>query len=158
MKTRKAINFYGTFKGLYEWGRGWMSAEKSSKWNYWWKYEFPHMDVCYWRNYIPGNGFGECGRLVSTSEAVYMHPMAIYGTFVEGGLSKGCYINGVDYRYVFYDELQELTNICKAVAEYCGGDFVMDTTREFTIEEPDERFDLVGHDEYMVNCAERVER
>ena len=155
MKTRKAINFYGTFKGLYEWGRGWVSAEKKAKWDYWWENEFPEMWTTFWR-YLGGED-GECGRLVATSEAVYLHPMAIYGTVVEGGCSCGCYIDGQKYKYVFYDELCELNKICKAVAEYCGGDFVMDTTKEFTIEEPDERFDFTERNEYMFNCAERVE-
>lgn len=158
MKTRKAINFYGAFTGLYEWGKGWISHEKKMKWDYWWKYEFPKTHHTHWQNYIEGSMSGECGRLVGTGEAVYMHPMAIYGTFVESGLSRGRYIDGVEYRYVFYEDLKELTDICKEVAEYCGGDFVMDTTREFLIEEPDERFDLIGEKEYMENCAERVER
>lgn len=158
MKTRKAINFYGSFVGLYEWGRGWISREAMGKWDYWWKYEFPKVATYKWKRYIPGDGFGECGSLVGSHNVIYMHPMAIYGTFVEAGISCGCHINGQDYKYVFYDDLEALTKICKAVAEYCGGDFVMDTTKEFTIEEPDERFDLVGKEEYMMNCAERVGR
>ena len=156
MKTRKAINFYGSFKGLYEMGRGWISREVKEKWNSWWKNEFPKMASFRWKTYIPGNDTSECGCLVGSHNVIYMHPMAIYGTFVEAGISCGCNINGKKYKYVFYDDLKALDAICKAVAEHCGGTFVMDTTKEFTIQEPDKRFDLSSKEEYMEKCAEEV--
>lgn len=156
MATRKAINFYGTFVGLYEWGKGWVSHNAKEKWDFWWKYEFPKVASYKWHTYLPGNGLGECGRLVGNSNVIYMHPMAIYGTFVEGGISCGCYINDKHYKYVFYDDLESLNEICKAVAEYCGGTFVLDTTKEFEIVIPNERHDFVSKEDYMVNCGEEV--
>ena len=162
MEKKKAIHFYGTFEGLYEWGKGWKSEEVMNKWNYWWKNEFPKLHTGTWENYIEPKYIWESGRLVSLSASIYMHPMGIHGTLTEGELSCSCCLPEenckYDYRYVFYDQLKELSRICTAVAEYCGGTFTLDTTREFDIEIPDERFVLNDRADYMHNCAERKER
>jgi hypothetical protein len=156
---RKAINFYGSFEGLYDWGRGWISREAMGKWDYWWKYEFPKMGTIHWKEYIPSYDSGACGSLLGLGKAIYLHPMAIYGTFVESGCSCACYIDGERYKFVFYNELKELNKICKAVAEYCGAEFHMDTTREFDIEEPEERIEFAEkRDDYITKCCEKVAR
>lgn len=154
MATRKAIAFNGMFNGLYEWGKGWVSNEVREKWDYWWENEFPEMWTTFWR-YVGGED-GECGRLVGTGEAVYMHPMVTRGTFVSCGVTCGCYVGGEKYEYAFYEELAELERICVAVAEYCGGSFHMSTTKEFDIEVPDDMFSFGGRDEYAVVCGSPV--
>lgn len=154
MATTRFIHFYGTFKGLYEWGRGW-TYEMERKWNEFWKTQFPKMADNHWLRYVPGNGFGECGTLCGRNINVYMHPMAIYGYMSEGGVSCGAYIDGEPYNYVFYDELEKLNEICKAAAEYCGGAFVLDTTKEFEVEIPEDRFDFTDKTAYMKNCARK---
>ena len=157
MATRKAVSFYGNFIGLYEWGEGWLSHDVKEKWNFWWKYEFPKIASYEWHTYIPGSSSSGCGRLVGKNNVIYMHPMSIYGTFVEDGVSCICHVDGKGYRYVFYDDLESLREICKAAAEYCGGAFILDTTKEFEITIPDERHDFAGKEEYAVNCGEEVE-
>jgi hypothetical protein len=161
MKTKKAIDFYGTFNGLYEWGKGWVSLDVMNKWEYWWANEFPKFNAWLWHQYIPGKNLGECGILVSNSASIYMHPMAIYGMLTEGGLSRGCSLSEeghkYNYKYVFLDQLNELRRICEAVAEYCGGTFVLDTTKEFDIPIPDERFVVKEKIDYLHNCAEKME-
>lgn len=156
MEKVRFIHFYGTFNGLYGWGEGW-TRETQAKWDEFWRTQFPKMANYQWVRYIPGNGFGECGTLCGRDINVYMHPMAIYGYMSEGGVSCGAYVDGQEYNYVFYDELEKLNEICKAVAEWCGGTFTLDTTKEFEVEIPQERFDFTDKGAYMKNCAKRVE-
>lgn len=154
MAKTRFIHFYGTFNGLYKWGEGW-TREMKAKWEEFWRTQFPKMANYQWVRYIPGNGFGVCGTLCGRNINVYMHPMAIYGYMSEGGVSCGAYIDGQEYNYVFYDELEKLNEICKAAAEWCGGSFVLDTTKEFEVEIPQERFDFTDKDAYMKNCAQK---
>jgi len=156
MAKARFIHFYGTFNGLYGWGEGW-TRETQAKWDEFWRTQFPKMADYHWLRYIPGNGFGECGTLCGRDINVYMHPMAIYGYMSEGGVSCGAYVDGEEYNYVFYDELEKLNEICKAAAEWCGGTFTLDTTKEFEVEIPQERFDFTDKGAYMKNCAKRVE-
>ncbi len=158
MTTARFIHFYGTFTGLYEWGKGWVSQTIRRKWDEFWRVEFPKMADYQWIRYVPGNDYGVCGTLCGRDINVYMHPMAIYGYMSEGGLSCGAYVGEDEYNYVFYDDLEKLNEICKAAAEYCGGSFVLDTTKEFRVEVPEERFILTDKDTYMKNCAEKKER
>lgn len=157
MAKTRFIHFYGTFNGLYEWGRGWTYAMQA-KWDEFWRTQFPKMANYQWLRYIPGDGFGECGTLCGRNINIYMHPMAIYGYMSEGGVSCGGYADGVEYNYVFLDELEKLNEICKAAAEYCGGTFVLDTTKEFEVEIPEERFDFTDRETYMKNCAKKMAR
>jgi hypothetical protein len=157
METKRFIHFYGTFNGLYKWGSGW-DGIMQAKWDEFWRTQFPKMADYQWVRYIPGDGFGECGTLCGTDINVYMHPMAIYGFMCEGGLSMGGYADGVEYNYVFLDELEKLNEICKAAAEWCGGTFTLDTTKEFEVEIPEERFDFTDRLNYMKNCAKKVTR
>ena len=154
MAKTRFIHFYGTFNGLYGWGEGW-TREMEAKWDEFWRTQFPKMADFRWIRYIPGNGFGECGTLCGRNINVYMHPMAIYGYMSEGGVSCGTYVDGQEYNYVFYDELEKLNEICKAAAEWCGGTFTLDTTKEFEVEIPQERFDFTDKDAYMKNCAQK---
>ena len=157
MTTARFIHFYGTFNGLYEWGGGWTSAMKA-KWDEFWQTQFPKMADYQWLRYIPGDDFGRCGTLCGRDINVYMHPMAIYGFMCEGGVSCGGYADGVEYNYVFLDELAKLNEICKAAAEWCGGEFVLDTTKEFRVEIPEERFVFTDEKSYIVNCGEKRHR
>ena len=156
MTTARFLHFYGTFKGLYEWGKGW-SRETMEKWDEFWMNEFPKMADFHWLRYIPGKGFGECGTLCGMNINVYMHPLAIYGYMSENGFSCGAYVGDDMYNYAFYDELEKLNEICKAAAEWCGGTFTLDTTKEFRVEVPEERFIFKEKDTYLKNCAEKKE-
>ena len=155
MTTTRFLHFYGTFKGLYEWGRGW-DAIMERKWNDFWLTQFPKMANYQWLRYVPGDGFGTCGTLCGRNINVYMHPMAIYGYMTEGGVSCGTTIDGKEYNYVFADELAKLNEICKAAAEWCGGTFTLDTTKEFEGAIPEERFDFTDKKTYIKNCARMV--
>ena len=157
MKTARFLHFYGTFNGLYEWGSGW-TYEMQEKWDEFWLTQFPKMADYHWLRYIPGRGFGECGTLCGRDINVYMHPMAIYGYMSEGGVSCGAMRDGVEYNYVFLDTLEKLNEISKAAAEWCGGTFTLDTTREFEVEIPDERFIFSDPDTYIKNCTRKVSR
>lgn len=157
MATKKAINYYGTFKGIYEWGKGFISTFVKYKWDEYWEKVFPTKWHCYWNTFVKGDGFGECGKLVGTSEAIYMHPLSFYGVFVEGGLSKGCSLPEEEhkyyYSYVFYDTLEELRKICEEAASYCGGSFVLETSKEFNVEVPEATIILDSKGKYMHECA-----
>ena len=99
----------------------------------------------------------EAGRLCPSN----VYPMQLrvtQGIMSEGGVSCGGYADGVEYNYVFFDELEKLNKICKAAAEYCGGTFILDTTKEFEVEIPEERFDFTDRPTYMKNCAREVTR
>ena len=156
MTTTRLIHFYGTFKGLYEWGKGW-SRETMEKWNEFWREEFPKMADYQWIRYIPSDEPGICGTLCGRDINIYMHPMAIYGYMYENGFSCGAYVGDDMYNYAFYDELEKLNEICKAAAEWCGGTFTLDTTKEFRVEVPEERFIFKEKDTYLKNCAEKKE-
>lgn len=160
MATTRFIHFYGTFKNLYEWGRGW-TYEMEARWNEFWMTQFPKMSSFRWLRYIPGSGFGECGTLCGRDINIYMHPMGIYGYMSEGGVSCGASLPEegykYDYNYVFYDELEELNKICKAAAEWCGGTFTLDTTKEFRVEIPEERHIFTDKATYLHECCERKE-
>lgn len=161
--TKKAINYYGTFNGIYEWGRGFISTFVQFKWDEYWRCVFPNRTrKCHWKTYVKGSGLGECGSLVGTSKAIYMHPMGIYGVFVEGGLSCGCSLPEEDhkyeYKYVFETELNELREICEEAAAYCGGSFTLECSPEFEIEVPDANILISNKVDYLHNCAERIER
>jgi hypothetical protein len=54
--------------------------------------------------------------------------------------------------------LEKLNEICKAAAEWCGGTFTLDATKEFEVEIPEERFDFTDRLNYMKNCARKVTR
>jgi len=155
IKTR-FLHFYGTFNGFYKWGEGW-TRETWAKWDEFWLTQFPKMSNYQWVRYIPGNGIGECGTLCGRDINVYMHPMAIDGYMSERGVSYGAYIDGQGYNYVFYDALEKLNEICKAAAEWCGGTFTLDTTKEFEVEIPQERFFFTDASTYMKNCAKKVD-
>ena len=160
MSKKRAINYYGTFKGIYEWGRGFVSTLAQYKWEQYWKCVFPTKHHCHWKTYVQGSGFGECGSLMGISKAIYMHPMAFYGVFVEGGVSKGCSLpeenHKYEYSYVFYEDLKELEEICKDAAEYCGGSFELETSKEFEVEVPEANIELTTQEDYMHKCASVV--
>lgn len=158
METKKAVHYYGAFSGIYDWGRGWVSMSIKAKWDEFWRCEFPKYAKGYaWFKVLPpSDDYGDCWRLVGHGNVIYLHPMAFYGMMFENGLTRGSNVNGKEYKWVFYDDLAELNKICKAVAEYCGGSFVLDTTKEFEIVQPEERFDFTSKEDYMENCAEFV--
>lgn len=161
MSKKRAINYYGTFKGIYEWGRGFVSTLAQYKWDEYWRCIFPTKNYCHWYSYVKGNDYGGCGSLIGLSKAIYMHPMAIYGVFVEGGVLNGCSLPEEDnkylYTYAFYDDLEELRKICSEAAEYCGGSFVLETSKEFEIEIPAADIELTSQSDYMHNCATTIE-
>ncbi len=158
---KKAIDYYGTFEGIYTWGGGYINPEKKAAWDRFWLWEFPKKHCTFWKRYVAPSPeeFGVCGSLVGTSKAIYMHPMGFYGVFVEGGVTCRRSLPEEDYKYdytyTFLNELNELREICEECAKYCGGTFTLDTTKEFDIEIPEERFDLTTEEDYLHQCAER---
>ena len=156
METKKSIHYYGTFNGIYEWGKGWLSMPIKAKWDEFWLNEFPKYKNYRWIMAIPPADEYDGWRLVGRANVIYMHPMGFYGMMFENGITCGSYINGKEYRYVFYDDLEKLNEICKAAAEYCGGTFTLDTTKEFDIVQPEERFKFGTKEDYLPNCAKNV--
>lgn len=160
MSKKRAINFYGSFNGIYEWGTGYVSTLAQFKWKEYWEKVFPTKNHCHWNIYVKGNNYGGCGSLIGLSNAIYMHPMAIYGVFVERGVSMGCSLPEEDhkyhYSYVFYEELEELRKICTEAAEYCGGSFTLETSKEFEMEAPEANIEMTTMEDYMHKCASVV--
>lgn len=155
MATKKAVKFYGEFKGIYKWGVGFINLEVKRKWDEFWEFVFPTIRHCFWRNCIIGD-WGEANRLVSTSAAVYLHPMSFNGIFVDNGICSQKLLDDKVYQYHFKSLVCELDEICKQAAEYCGGTFTMYSTKEFDIKIPEEEFEVVNDDSYILNCGEVV--
>ena len=157
-----ATKVNGVFNGIYEWGRGFMSRGMASKWDWYWKVEFPKKGYIFWK-YAEGNGFGECGNLVCTNGSIYMHPMEFNSVLVASG---GCIhiSTGSDkkrYYNHFESVLRELKEICDDCAAFCGGTFDLYVAKEFAIETPDLRelidYKEIGEGEYAEKIGIEVE-
>lgn len=135
-----ATKVNGVFNGIYEWGRGFMSRNMESKWDWYWKVEFPKKGYIFWK-YANNYGFGECGYLVCTDGSIYMHPMEFNSVLVASG---GCVCSSMgsdNKRYYnhFESALRELKEICDDCAAFCGGTFDFFISKEFAIETPELR-------------------
>jgi len=148
-----AIKVRGIFNGIYEWGEGFKSRDIASRWNWYWKVEFPKKGHLFWK-YAQGGDFGECGYLTGTDGSIYMHPMDFNAVLVS---SSGCVCtsrgsDGKDYYNHFQSVLRTLKEICDECAEFCGGTFDLLISKEFAIETPDIRelidFQEIGEDGY----------
>lgn len=125
-----AVNVRGEFRGLYEWGIGFVSAEKMRKWDEFWQERYSSRWG--WWRYIRPKGIGECGHLISTTNNIYLHPMNFSTVLVDTG---GCCCVGLkeidgetrEVAYHFSTELKALEDACKECAEYCGVEFEMFT-------------------------------
>lgn len=157
----KAIHFYGSFKGIYEWGHGYISDEKRELWNKFWEEEFPKLDFWYWFKFIPGETTGSCGTLVSILASIYMHPYAIHGILTSTGGHSGCSLpeekHQYDYTFRFLEPIDQLRQICEACAQYCGSTFELKVTKEFDFDIPQEEFIIKQKTDYLHNCAEKRE-
>ena len=149
----------GNFHGIYEWGNGYVSMEMKRKWDEFWEVKLREHHPFFWK-YIKGDDFSS-GSLVSTYNAIYMHPMSINAVFSQGG---GCSHKTFpddehkkDYRTYFTSEINELNKLCKACAEYCGGTFELFTTKEAEIDEPETNFKKFENEEtYVKEMAAKV--
>lgn len=123
-----AISIKGVFKGIYEWGVGFVSREMQRKWDEFWNYHYSKR-YAYWK-YVPGNSIGECGHLMSTTHCIYLHPMDFHAVLVNDGCcchnafreEGGKMVRTVSH---FYTELETLKEACDECAKYCGVKFEM---------------------------------
>ena len=135
-----AIKVNGVFNGIYKWGKGYESAVIAGKFKDFWKYEFPNLNPLFWK-YAEPKEIGECGILCRSTGggAIYMHPMDFTTILIA---SSGCSISsmGTDgkmYYNHFDNEVSELYEACVACAEYCGGSFNLNVSKEFVIDTPE---------------------
>lgn len=130
------INIKGVFKGIYEWGVGFVSTEMQKKWDEFWKYHYSSR-WAFWK-YVPGDNLGSCGHLMSTMHCIYLHPMNFSAVLVDDGCcSQIGYENGVEMVSHFYTELETLKEACEKCAEFCGAKFELYVSgKEMEVEVP----------------------
>ena len=154
------ISFNGTFRGLYEAGKCWLSKQKEHRWHCFWeslndggKHEGWH--------YIPGKiSEGRCGSLVNPMHnlCVYLFPMWFNGmlfTKTSDGFGYDPEDPGHEYRMRFDDVMVELAQICKEAAEAADGSFTLEVTKEFEIEAdvPYPEYVVTDRKSYKKDCA-----
>lgn len=140
----------GEFHGIYELGKGYTSNEMKRKWDEFWQVKFRECEPIFWR-YVEGNKLGRAGSLVSTYNAVYMHPMNFSAIFTcNGGCRQWSFGGGKSYLTYFASEISELDELCKACAKYCGARFELFTTKESEIEAPEDGFISYENEESYV--------
>lgn len=93
----------GTFKGLYEWGKGW-NIEKKQVWDRFWK----GSRGIFWKFFQDENG---SQYLVSTCGSLFLHPMGF-----DAVLFTSCG-NGINL------EIDELLRLCLQCSDMCNGTF-----------------------------------
>lgn len=126
MKVR--IYKYKT-RGIYEWGRGFISNDISLKWHQFWEHIAQHgkiinteRNLCYWRIFQDDIG---CDILIAIGGSIYLHPM--------NGDCVIRVINEVPTDYV-YAEFCRIMNACAAFIGN-GASIEMHTSRVKTIKE-----------------------
>lgn len=108
---------HGTFSGLYEWGKGWVSSEASNAWN-----EFlENLNATYWHSVLVED-FDKTWYLVGTHGSVYLHPMDFNAVF------HNCGVHSADDF-----SCEELEEICKELAQACGGTFELAVSKPLHI-------------------------
>lgn len=147
----KIIKVRGIFHDIYGWGVGFYSQEIAQKWNYFWRVKFA--PKIFWSYVQPKDKLTSGVLTLDTGGgSIYMHPMDFYTTLTSnGGVSCGKTIEGVYYETCFEGQISELYEICKECAEFCGGSFTMEVSKEIEINDfPMEEY---NEDTYIQECG-----
>ncbi len=102
--------FRARFRGLYEWGVGWLSEDKRNAWN---KF-FESINDNFWSYHTRGDS----KYLVTTGGSVYLHPMDVKLVCTSEVLS---YSVKDGERIEEHMEIEALKKILSGAAEACGG-------------------------------------
>lgn len=113
------------FDGLYYWGDGWASHEKAVKWRSF--LADGKADGIFWHHFHEGKGISGTDYLVGVSGRVFLHPMDFHSYLPIIGES---YRVGKDGRRIeCFSATKELIETVKSLAEYCGGEAVVEYIR-----------------------------
>ena len=108
----KIVKFNVKFDGLYFWGSGW--AENVAKiWDDYWQ----HLDSCFWR-VLMDDEWTKTTFIVGVGGGAMIHPMGFDLLFKQIGSSYK-WVGGKQIET--FNELDELAEHCRKVAELCGG-------------------------------------
>ena len=163
MKTAKAILIKGTFVWPKEKGNNGIPTEIRNKWRYWWNNDA--------ENFPRGTGWKkteEWGyddyRIASRYGVVNATHTEIYG-ILTADISKDNPLKDqlpeedfrYDYTNNFFFTIEGLNDLCNTVAKYCGGQFVLETTKEFDIKAPETTYKYKDRSQYYHKCARKLE-
>ena len=113
----KIVIAQARFSGLYEWGVGWLSAEKKEAWE---KYFRELGDKsAFWSHFETGEGSLASRYLVSTDGCVYLHPLDI--DIVLHSDIESLVILPDGRTSETFPLLEDLKNILSEAANVCGG-------------------------------------
>lgn len=115
--TKHSVMVRGTFKGLYTWGEGWDYTTRDK-----WEAYLSRMKSYGWKYYKCDDGFSVSYYLHNTNNIIFLHPMQFEAVLND----CGCMVNGS----YFKGDIENLYEICKGLAEYCGGTFSMEVSGE----------------------------
>lgn len=102
------------FTGLYEWGRGWVNADKRDKYNKYWRDIFTKTDSIFWSYHEK-----EASRyLVTVGGCIYLHPLRT--SFILELLTSCRTFNPDGTERKEYPAIDELKGILNEMCEYCG--------------------------------------
>ena len=108
------------FYGLYEWGEGWVSADKEKAWRDFFLGVNRNRSFTHW-GYLPGDTASDGGNLVCVSGSAYVHPMDMTCVIHTNVFSRR-FVDGDWEEY--YPELEEFMEVARCAAKACGGSVV----------------------------------
>ena len=117
------------FRGLYQWGVGWVSREKKEAWDNYFHNLPEKVHSIFWGFYQRD----QAQYLVGTSGSVYLHPMSL-DAYLHGNVMTKEMRNGV-WVEVFSD-IEELKEILRGAAEACGGSVEFSDMAISAVEDP----------------------
>ncbi|MBQ1761061.1 MAG: hypothetical protein IIZ94_15425 [Prevotella sp.] len=128
MKKFFGVQITCEFEGIYGWGVGYYNRAIHMKWDEYWEKVF---NGVHW-NYFRGS-WGEAGRLVSTNNTIYLHPMGFEAVLIGGdGITASRYIGDKEVTYHLLD-VESLVKGLQEAAEYCGAKVSIKLSKEFEI-------------------------
>lgn len=147
----KIIKVRGIFHDIYGWGVGFYSQEIAQKWNYFWRAKFT--PKTFW-SYVQPKDIWASGTLALNTGggSIYMHPMDFTVMLTNNsGTHNGQIIGDTYYESSFEWQISELYEICKECAEFCGGSFTMQVSKE--VETNDFPMVEYNEDTYIQECG-----
>lgn len=108
MTKQSTIIVRGIFHDIYFWGKGFKDTETSLAW----KKAVDEVKGIHWSVHTEKHGYGNVNYLVSTNGSIYLHPMDFTTVLHSCGVHT-------DDSF----DCSELEEICKGIAEKCGGTF-----------------------------------
>lgn len=112
--NKASVMVMGKFNGIYEWGDGWISGKKEK-----WDEYLSNLKNSHWKYFRLNEPTHSTDYLIAIDNVIFLHPLSFSAVMT--------YIPGMS----IYDkaDVDELYNICKELAEYCGGTFTMEVSK-----------------------------